>query len=195
MPRFGNPGVGAPTRARYLGKQANLQEEREARAAESCRDRGEYGGDGGWESSPPRPAPHKGAGRGGRQAAESLTPSPAAPPAPPPRPGQQIRGILGQPRVGSQRGPLVAAAAPEGEGSGPRRGRRGDGAEAGGRAGGLGWLDAAVIDRDCVRPFLANLGERAGAPRRARHPYTVPLRPPRVGSRPGNGKGAKGKFM
>lgn len=53
VPRFGNPGVGAPTRAHYLGKQANLQEEKETRAAESCRDRGEYGGDGGWESSPP----------------------------------------------------------------------------------------------------------------------------------------------
>lgn len=40
MPRYAAPGVGAPTRARSLGKQANLQEEREAGVADPCRGRG-----------------------------------------------------------------------------------------------------------------------------------------------------------
>lgn len=46
-----------------------------------------------------------------------------------------------------------------------------------------------------VRQFLANLGERAGDPRRAKHPCSVPLSPPSVGNRPVAGKAAKGKFM
>lgn len=56
VPPYATPGVGAPTRASYLGKQANLQE-REIGAADPCRGRGDYGGKGGRESSTPPCAP------------------------------------------------------------------------------------------------------------------------------------------
>lgn len=67
VPPYATSGVGAPTRASYLGKQANLQE-REVGAADPCRGRGDYGGKGGRGVQHPALRPRREPGEeGGRE--------------------------------------------------------------------------------------------------------------------------------
>lgn len=57
MPRLGNPAERAPARVSYSGKQANLEERKEAGAADPCRGPEGCGGRGVGESNPRPCAP------------------------------------------------------------------------------------------------------------------------------------------
>lgn len=193
-PRFGVPGVGVPTRASYLGKLANLQEEREAGPADPCGDRGGCGGGDGVESSPPPCAP-EGCREIWAARSRARDTSASGPPRPASEPGGVLHGILGQ-RMGGGGAARLSPRLPGGlrVSSAPRVG----GGQTGRRRP-RGWGSGTDVRGGprlrFVRQFLANLGERAGAPRRAKRPCSVPLSPPTVGNRPVDGKAAQGKFM
>lgn len=89
-----------PTRASYLGKLANLQQEREARAADPCRDRGGCGGGDGVESSPP-PCAREGCPEIWAARSRVLDAFASGPSRPASEPRGAIDTILGQRRGGS----------------------------------------------------------------------------------------------
>lgn len=138
-----------------------------------------------------RPAPRKRAPRSRRPGAESKTPSPAAPPAPPPARGSRSARFWG----GRERQPARPGVSPA---AGRARGQRGAGGSAGvgrgpggsGRAGG----EPAGPAGDRVHHFLANLGERAGAPGPPDTSATSPLTRPAWETAPAVGRPQRGSL-